>query len=88
MRTTIILNKYDKERGLQSNLDSWIIKTTDTRVATEENLLEEWDTILYEDNSRQHGDSTRQSTITEWLKSLSREVRILHSNPTFILILV
>ena len=37
-RTTIILNKYDEEKGLQTNLISWIINSTKERYEEAEDL--------------------------------------------------
>ena len=74
-RTTLLLAKYDRENGLQTNLESWILEV-DQR-AQDNNSMEDWDQALQiiqnnTNNSTQRLDTARQSiqsTITEWLKS-------------------
>ena len=72
-RTTVLLNKYDIEKSLQTNLTSWIVENSHH---SNDNFHreEEWDLELrlIHSNNTQQLDTARQSiqkTITEWLKS-------------------
>ena len=75
LRTTIILNKYDEEKGLQTNLDNWIIPTNqrDLYQNPHNTFIEEWDRVLQGQQNQLRMDNKRQATITEWLKSWGQQ---------------
>ena len=73
-QTTIILNKYDKENGMQTNLDAWILypkrqaeEILPQRTPTYRDPLDCGQSNQLHNNQRL--DTVRQSTISEWLKS-------------------